>query len=73
MTTIQYITSMGAFARIEVQCVEYMRICHYAKCGIEFPTPNPSDNYCKPSHAVRASELRRILRTSVTISLRSPR
>lgn len=64
MLTIQYITSLGQYARIEVQQVEFVVICHHSKCGKEFQTIDPDQMYCKPSHQVRASELRRIIRES---------
>jgi hypothetical protein len=64
MLTIQYTTSLGVFARIEVQQVEFVMNCHYAACGAEFTTIDPDQLYCKTSHSVRACEMRRILRES---------
>jgi hypothetical protein len=64
MIIIQGITSVGTEIRYEMQQVEFVVKCHYAKCEVEFTTIDPDRLYCKNSHGVRAREFRAILRPS---------
>ena len=60
MLTIRIVTIQGETVQLEVQQVEFVRICPY--CELPFRTIDPDQKNCKPSHGVRMSERRAILR-----------
>lgn len=68
MIIIQGITSVGTEIRYEMQQVEFVVRCHYAKCAMEFTTIDPDQLYCKPSHSVRACEFRACLTRKPTLT-----
>ncbi len=63
MITIQGVTSMGVFFRIEVQQVGFVRNCPH--CDVEFMTVDPDQIYPTASHKARAYEMRTILKQSL--------
>ena len=55
MLTIQ-ITQSGKCVRIDVEQMEFVRVCPY--CQVEFTTIEPGKIWCKTSHGVMASRIR---------------
>ncbi len=62
MLTIRIVTITGETVQLDVVQVEFIRICPY--CEMPFRTISPDQKNCKPSHGVRLSERKAILRNS---------
>lgn len=63
---IVQITTATGDIEIEVIQIVFKPFCKH--CGEQFETKEPDKEYCRPSHYVRASEYRRIIRESRTVS-----
>lgn len=56
MLTISLVLRNGEHVEMEVEQVEFVRICRYRKCRIKFKTIDPDNTYCRRSHCVMESQ-----------------